>query len=145
MQRTREKHVGDLTALIGTPKSREGPAWSIARPGLPAAGQDRGQARPGQAVHHALPRHCDTQLPGRTVFIFDSFGTALMGAFQPYLHETASALWYATPPTDVIKLIAGADTVILEKVEREINYLASDLGVITPKFLADLERALARG
>ena len=79
--------------------------------------------------------------PGRTVFVFDSFGNDMLSPLQAYSRELASLEWYSTPG-DIIEAIVRADTVILEKVERDLNYLASDQGYVTPGFLDALAARL---
>ena len=144
IQRSRGTRVGDLTGLIGAPEGRETPVWTVRRPGLPAPEETDKPLGTGTLHTTRYPRNAVAQVPGRTVYVYDSFGFALLDAFKPYFRQLAAALWYGTPVKDTIKLIAGADTVILEKVERDINFLASDQGIVTPKFLRDLERALKR-
>jgi hypothetical protein len=54
----------------------------------------------------------------------------------------AELQWFATPAADLVAAIRQADTVILETVEREVNFRASDSGLLTPAFLRDLRRQL---
>jgi hypothetical protein len=67
----------------------------------------------------------------------------MQDALGAYARRVALVEWYNTPPATIIAAVRDADTVVLETVEREVNYRASDLGLVTPAFLADLERALA--
>ena len=52
----------------------------------------------------------------------------MIAPLSAYTREFARSCWYQTPPGDIIEAIAGADTVVLEKVERDPNYFASDQG-----------------
>jgi hypothetical protein len=79
---------------------------------------------------------------GRTAFIYDSFGAAMLKPLGQYTEELASVLWFETPSDALIEAIKGARTVVLEKVERDANYFASDQGQITPEFLDLLEARL---
>jgi alginate O-acetyltransferase complex protein AlgJ len=115
----RADYQGDLTILNGTPQNDTAPVWTISR------------------------RAGAPQLPGRTVFVHDSYGTAMQDALGAYARTLSLVEWYNTPPAAIIAAVGDADTVVLETVEREVNYRASDLGLVTPAFLADLERALA--
>jgi alginate O-acetyltransferase complex protein AlgJ len=114
----RAEYHGDLSTLNGTPESDTAPAWSIRR-------------------RRGAPR-----LPGRTLFVYDSYGTAMQDALSPYARSLTLLGWYNTPAADIIAAIRRADTVLLETVEREVNYRASDLGLLTPAFLTQLQRAL---
>ena len=117
--RGRTEYSGDLANLSGTPQVDTAPRWTIERP----AGAPR--------------------VPGRTLFLYDSFGVAMQDALVGYLDDPAPLEWYNSSPAAIIEAVRRADTVVLETVEREVNYKASDLGVVTPAFLARLRRALA--
>lgn len=114
----RTEHTGDLAALIGAAAERSGPDWAIQR----AAD---------------APKY-----PGRTAFLIDSFGPTLAVGLAPYMQELVSADWLVTPSDQLIQAIVAADTVILEKVERDVPYLVSDGGILTPAFMDALETAL---
>jgi hypothetical protein len=114
----REEYGGDLATLSGAPQTDTAPQWTIRR---------RAGAR---------------RLPGRTLFLHDSYGNAMQDALVGYLADPALLEWYGKSPAALIAAIRGADTVVLETVEREINYKASDLGLLTPSFFAALRRAL---
>jgi alginate O-acetyltransferase complex protein AlgJ len=116
----RADYNGDLSTLNGTPETDRAPAWSIRR-------------RPSAA-----------QRPGRTLFVYDSYGTAMQDALTPYFRSLTLLQWYNTPPAAIIAAIKAADTVVLETVEREVNYRASDLGLLTQAFFGQLQRALPR-
>ena len=115
----RQEYGGDLATLSGAPQTDTAPQWTIRR-------------RTG------APR-----LLGRTLFLHDSYGTAMQDALVSYLADPAVVEWYNSSPAALIAAIRGADTVVLQTVEREVNYRASDLGLLTPSFFAQLRRALA--
>lgn len=115
----RTRYQGDLTVLDGNPRFDEAPAWKVRR----AAGAPR--------------------LEGRTLFVEDSYGSAMEPALQAYARSLVRVAWFDTPPADLIAAIDRADTVILETVERELTFRASDLGLLTPKFLAAVRRGLS--
>ena len=116
----REEYGGDLATLSGAPQTDSAPKWTIRR----RAGAPR--------------------LPGRTLFLHDSYGTAMQDALVNYLADPVVVQWYNSSPEAIIAAIRGADTVVLQTVEREVNYRASDLGLLTPSFFAQLRRALPR-
>jgi hypothetical protein len=82
-------------------------------------------------------------LPGRTVFVDDSYGEAMLDALQSYTHQLSVVQWYVDlPPASLIASIKQADNVVLESIERDINYKASDGAIVTPQFLDALAAAL---
>jgi len=117
---TRKRHRGDLTVLDGNLRFEDAPKWTIRRP-------------------FAAPR-----IEGHTLFVEDSYGSAIERVLQAYARSLVSIEWFDTPPADLIAAIQRADTVILETVERELTFRASDLGLLTPKFLAAVKRGLSR-
>ena len=114
----RVEYAGDLATLSGAPQTDVAPRWTIER-------------RTG------APR-----LPGRTLFLHDSYGTAMQDALVGYLQEPVLLEWYNRSPAAVIAAIRQADTVVLQTIQREANFRASDLGLVTPSFLAEARRAL---
>jgi hypothetical protein len=115
-----QEYQGDLTGLVGAPEKDTTPSRKLVRaPDAPA-------------------------IPGRTLLLYDSFGNAALDYLRPYFASLDPYLWVGSTPEERIRRIAAADTVVLECVEREINWRASDQGPITPPFLAQLRRALDR-
>jgi hypothetical protein len=112
----RASYQGDLTVLIGNPENDTRAERAVTR----AAGAPR--------------------VPGRTVLVGDSFSNAPIGQLRSYFAEVAHVLWVGTPIDELAGRIAGADTVILETVERELSFRAADDGPV-PK----LQRALRAG
>lgn len=102
------KYTGDLTNLIGNPEETTTPTLGVKR--APDA-----------------PR-----VPGRTVFVGDSFGQTPFAQLQPYFEQLRWAPWVGTPPAKLIREIQLADTVIFETVEREFAPRASDPGIVPP-------------
>ena len=118
--KSRERHQGDLTVLNGDPQFDVAPRWEIRRSA-------------------AAPR-----LGGRTLFVHDSYGGLMVDALAPYARVPVIVQWFGTPPAELIAEIARADTVILETVEREMTFRASDAGLLSAKFLEQLRRGLPR-
>jgi hypothetical protein len=146
IERTRSPHQGDLANLLGVHEEVESPTWTVKRPIAPGTGRDETMAN-GSVIHVSTqPAGGAPLLAGRTVFLYDSFGIGMLGALAPYMRELRSLQWFlAKDHEDLIEAMATADTVILEKVERDANYLASDGGVLTPDFLTRLRARLERG
>lgn len=114
----RATYTGDLTNLSGASEEDSSPRWTIRRKtGAPT-------------------------LSGRTLFVYDSYGTAMIDALQVYAPDLVGLQWFNTPTPDLIAAIRRADNVILETVEREVNFRASDQGLVKPDFLRELSRAL---
>lgn len=116
--KARATYTGDLTNLSGAPEEDRSPQWTIRR----AAGAPT--------------------LRGRTLFVHDSYGTAMIDALRAYDPDLVTLQWFDTPTPDLIAAIRRADNVILETVEREVNFRASDSGLVKPEFLRELSRAL---
>lgn len=142
--KTTVPYTGDLTNLMGAPQQDRTPAWTIQRPGLgPPAQSTATWADGGTGPRLRHPAGGPPMLEGRTVFIDDSFGIGMQDALSAYTRDLSILLWYGgQPPSATIDAIKHADTVILETAERDLNYKASDPGIVTPTFLADLARAL---
>jgi alginate O-acetyltransferase complex protein AlgJ len=138
------KYSGDLADLRGAPEQGTSPDWTISRPLAPTQNATEKIGAKAKLEIRRRVAGGAPLIPGRTLFVYDSFGVAMQAALASYTRELASVLWYATPPSELMDAIAGSDTVILEKVERDTNYLASDQGVVTPAFLDKLERRLRR-
>jgi alginate O-acetyltransferase complex protein AlgJ len=113
-------YTGDLTTLVG------------------AAEQDRVQQRNVQRARGAR------RVPGRTLFVYDSYGQIGLAQVAPYFVNFRSVDWSQTVPTRRAEEVARSDTVIFETVEREFDYRASDLGEAGPALLAALRRRLGR-
>jgi alginate O-acetyltransferase complex protein AlgJ len=113
------KYSGDLLVLLGQSGSEIAPTRAIRRaPGAPV-------------------------VPGKTVLWGDSYAEDTFGQLKPYfasitmLPYTLDA-WHQLPQT-----IIGAKTVVIETVEREFDYRATDPAYITPGFIAEVQSALA--
>jgi hypothetical protein len=143
----RRRYTGDLTNLVGEPETDSTVDWVIRRPGLARAAAAR-QKLPGGETGKLLQRPAGGPpvLPGRTLFLYDSFGERMLGSLTPYARTLSLVQWYGaqgglTPPS-LIDAIGRSRTVILQTVERDLNFKASDDGFLTPAFLDQLEREL---
>jgi hypothetical protein len=115
---TKEVYAGDLTGLLGAPEKDTSPSRKLVR-------------APGATV-----------VRGRTLFLYDSFGIAAIDNLRPYFEKLDAYLWVGSNPAEMMNRIAAARTVVLESVEREMNWRASDAGYVTPAFLTALEQRL---
>jgi hypothetical protein len=141
--RGRGEHTGDLSNLRGDPQTDEAPEWRVQRPVAPAAvAKERLLGKGAELTVSTRRAGGAPLLAGRTLFVYDSFGVGMLDALGAYTRDLATVLWYDTPNRDLIEAIARSRTVILEKVERDINFYASDQGVITPAFLRTLAARL---
>jgi hypothetical protein len=79
-------------------------------------------------------------IPGHTVLLADSFSIEATPLLAPYFADLTVVRWFNGTPADLNAALRGADTVIVEAVEREITGYSSD-----PRALggAGLEQALA--
>lgn len=109
--------VGDLSVLLGDPRSETVPQRIIRR--SPTA-----------------PR-----VPGRTLFVHDSFGYAPMALLSPYFEDLDVMLWDSVKPAQAARRIAAADTVIFENVERSFTTRAG-AGTLDPTYFRQLRAAL---
>lgn len=117
---TTTTNVGDLSRLLGAPAKDVGPAIRLER-------------RPGAPT-----------IPGRTLIVYDSFGVAALDLLRPYFSELREIEWFDNTPRSIAREIAAADTVILESVEREFDFRASDQGYLANGFFHLLQRDLGR-
>ncbi len=109
--------VGDLSVLLGDPRSETVPQRIIRR--SPTA-----------------PR-----VPGRSLFVHDSFGNAPMALLRPYFEDLDVMLWDSVKPAQAARRIAAADTVIFENVERSFTIRAG-AGTLDPTYFRQLRAAL---
>jgi alginate O-acetyltransferase complex protein AlgJ len=141
---SRVKVAGDLSKLMGAPAELDSPAWNIRRDAGPNTETNERLAGGGSAKLLTRPKAAVPLIPGRTLLIHDSYGDIFETALAAYTRELSIMLWFDTPPAAFIDAIRRSDTVIFEKVERDVDYYASDAGLFTPKFLDELRRGLAR-
>jgi alginate O-acetyltransferase complex protein AlgJ len=115
-----DTYTGDLTTLVGAPEQDREPRRDIRR----APGARR--------------------VPGRTLFVYDSYGQIGLSQLAPYFANFHSVDWSQILAPGIADEVARADTVIFETVEREFDYRASDVGEAGPALLAALRRRLGR-
>jgi alginate O-acetyltransferase complex protein AlgJ len=112
------RYTGDLTVLLGNPQSDTTPERSIRR-----------------AAEAPV-------IPGPAVLIGDSYTDVAVGLLRPYFADLQQLYWVNDTTKQLLQGIAAAHTVILETVEREFDYRASNLGYVTPAFLKLLRATL---
>jgi alginate O-acetyltransferase complex protein AlgJ len=112
-------YTGDLTTLVGAEEQDRTPARNVRR----APGARR--------------------VPGRTLFLQDSYGDTALSQLAPYFANLHAIGWFLPAP-GVAEEVARSDTVIFETVEREFYYRAFDQGEAGPALLAALRRRLGR-
>lgn len=69
------------------------------------------------------------KVPGRTVFVLDSFGEKVTDLLRPYFESFETVYWsreHKTSPGRLAAAVERADTVIFETVEREFAFRASN-------------------
>ena len=113
-------YTGDLTTLLGQPVEDRAPAVTIQRSADAAV------------------------LPGRTLFVRDSFGLVAEPLLKPYAADLATAPWDGVSGDQMAAAIADADTVVFETAERLVDQRAADTGFVSPPFLDLLRTRLAQ-
>jgi hypothetical protein len=114
------RHTGDLLGLIGETGSELAPSRSISRsPGAPVVG-------------------------GPTVVVGDSYADDSIAELQPYFASITRLYWVNNTPEQIADGIAASRNVILETVEREFDYRATDGAYLNAGFFALVRAALAR-
>lgn len=116
----KEEYVGDLTVLRG---------------------ESAKDIRPAQTVRRAPGAR---RVPGRTLFLRDSFGDGALPFLSLYFADLRKTTWLVAP-AQLARAIARADAVIFESVEREFAARASEQGPLGRNFLERLRRRLAAG
>jgi len=110
---------GDLLVLLGQSGSELAPTRAIRRaPGAPV-------------------------VPGRTVMIGDSCARTGFAQVHPYFSSISLIEWTESTLKQQIDGIVGARNVVLETVEREVDFRASNMGYANPPFIALVRSALA--
>jgi len=83
-------------------------------------------------------------IPGSTVVVGDSYAQDVIPQLGPYFASVRLLEWVTNTPQQIADGIAGARNVILQTVEREFDYRASDPAYITPRFIAFVRATLAK-
>ena len=81
---------------------------------------------------------------GSTVVVGDSYADDSIFQLQPYFASVTRLYWVNNTPAQIADGIASARNVVLETVEREFDYRATDGAYITPGFIALVRATLAR-
>jgi hypothetical protein len=142
----RKHYASDIGAFAGKSGAGEmGPSVEVSRPGDAGMRHIAGPPGPITLTHPGGPR---TVLQGRVLFLHDSFGDPAAITFPHYVGHIVLAQWVESQPDEVARLIRGADTVIVETVERDFLNRAANPGrenaVLTPSFLRSLPERLGR-
>jgi alginate O-acetyltransferase complex protein AlgJ len=141
----RRKHFdSDLGAFAGHPHAgEEGTKYVVHRAGDAGLRHHGGPLSPITFTH---PGDARTVLPGRTLFLHDSFGDPEIDTFPHYAAHIVFAQWVLTHPDQMVQLIDNSNTVVIETVERDFfNRAAQPRGegaVLTPDFLSSLPKQL---
>jgi alginate O-acetyltransferase complex protein AlgJ len=113
------RYSGDLLGLLGESGNEIAPTRRIQRlPGAPV-------------------------VSGATVLIGDSYADAAWGELAPYFASLRRLYWVNNTTQQLVDGITSSRNVVLETVEREFDYRASDVAYITPAFIARVRKALA--
>ena len=118
VERGKVTFTGDLTTLLGDPRTATGPTREVRR--------------------SATAR----RVPGRTAYVLDSFGDIVNPQLIPYLEQFRRVPW-DTRPRQLLDAIAGSDTVIFQVVERDFTVLPAAAGELSPAFLRALQTRLS--
>ncbi len=114
------RYSGDLLALLGQPGSELAPRRYIERAkGAPV-------------------------ISTPTVIVGDSYADVSLPQVSPYFGRLKFIYWFGSSTRQLLNAVAGARNVVLEVVEREFDYHASNPGIITPRFIALMREALAK-
>ena len=136
-----QDYQGDLTGLVGAPEEAQHALVGDQAPRPEAADLHRGavRRRARWVAHRPAARAAARADDLRLRLVRDRPDRRHLD-----LHRRVRGrpLVRRVPP-EIIKAIA-ADTVVLEKVERDITYLTSDGGIVTDAFLDQLEARLRR-
>jgi hypothetical protein len=143
----RARYTGDITNLVGAPETDVSPQWTIRRRGLPPTSSTRGKLPGGQPIRVlARPAGGPKVIPGRTLFLYDSYGFAMLGGLRSYTRTLDLVQWYGATggisADSLTTALSRSRTIILETVERDVNFKASDQGFLTPAYLDRLATEL---
>jgi alginate O-acetyltransferase complex protein AlgJ len=111
--------AGDLLALLGQHGIETAPTLAIHRqPGAPT-------------------------VPTPTLLLGDSYEDAVVPQMQPYFPHLTALNWNTVNRQQEAAAIIANRNVILETVERELDYRATSFGFVSPSFVAYIQKALA--
>jgi hypothetical protein len=114
-------YTGDLTVLLGVP------------------------AATGTVPSRTIVRVADaSHIDGPSVIIGDSYAGVAFPEIQPYFASPIDQLeWVTNTTQQLVNGIVDAHTVILETIEREFDFRATNGAYVTPQFISTVRRALA--
>jgi hypothetical protein len=152
LQPGRSEYPSDLAQFSGRARTGKALTLTVRRRGDDTVSLDEAELPGGGKVAVSThPTHGAPVIAGRTLFLRDSFGNSPGPMLQHYAARMVAARWSDIGEDALPSLIAKADTVIIEAVERSFWGLPSNLpydhggSVLTPPKLRALERALAGG
>ncbi len=143
VRRGLRRYTGDIAAFGGGATTGTAPTRRVVRPGEAPV---RLRASPGGALS-VLPRQpgAPRVIPGVTLFLHDSFGDTMYPMLEHYSARLAIASFLALRPAQIVNLLRGSRTVIVETSERDfLKRAATGLPetVLSPAFLRALPAAL---
>jgi hypothetical protein len=142
------RYPSDLARFSGEDTYATTPTLTVDRRGMGVTIKTTKKLRNGLASVSSVRGPHPAVIPGTTLFMHDSFGDAPLGMLEPYAARLVSSNWQSTTPDELVRLVKGSDTVILEAVERTFLGLPSKLALaderaaLTPDSLGDLRRTL---
>lgn len=136
------EYQGDLTGLRGLPEKDEAPAVSVDRPGVSVSGETQVSPNDVTSPLRTIRKSTGSRLiPGRTLFIIDSFGYAALPQLAPFFEDLTTVSFNDFDIERFVDLINDADTVLLMSNERSLGWrMAKEAG--SNKFLAVLSSSL---
>jgi hypothetical protein len=127
-------YTGDLTGLLGAPAVDQAPSYGVVRPQITEVSVEVIDDLEGGANRRFVNAGPDGSLiPGRTLFLLDSYGLAALPQVVPYFEDLTIVNINDFEPERFAQLIADADRVWFMSVERSTPYrMAATIGA--PEF-----------
>jgi alginate O-acetyltransferase complex protein AlgJ len=138
--RGRTRYASDLSPLEGKTSYDTTATLTITRDGA----QEPFVHPLGSATVSTLPPSRVPTVAGTTLVVGDSFADAPLAMLRHYASRLVNVAWKGLAPTEFVRLVARADTVILEAVERSFVQLPSSKpptetgSMVTPELVSRL-------
>ena len=132
------RYTGDMTRFTGHAQTGLAPSETIKRTGDDQITTLVNKIGMTVTTHPGGP---GSVLPGTTLFLHDSYGEAAVPMLEHYAARLINLTWLFTNPRQIVELMRGSSTVIIETVERDfLNRAAVGImqSVLTPSFLSNL-------